>query len=361
MSTNRPVIAVLFGGRSSEHEISCISAAAVLTHIDPAAYQVIPVGITREGVWWVYRGDVAHVADGTWEQQSACLQPAIVSPCTAHHGLLLLDKARQSYQVCRVDCFFPVMHGENSEDGRLQGLLEASGVPYVGCRTCSSALTMDKAFTKRVLEQAGISQAAWLQVDPFGSDTVARVEQRFSYPVFVKPANAGSSKGISRACNARELKSALALAATIDPKVIVEEAVVGKEIEVALLQEWHLGKPRTLATVCGQICADREFYSYESKYQSQASYCRIPADLEPGIAREVVETALRIFALLDCRGLSRADFFVTQEGKVIFNEINTMPGFTAISMYPKLWEHQGLGFTQLIGRLLEFALKEGSV
>ena len=361
MSASKIKLAVLFGGRSSEHEVSCVSAAAVIENASKERYEVIPVGITREGAWWQYTGETEKIRTGEWERDSEHLIPAVPSPCTVHHGLLVFHKPTKTYQVLALDCILPVVHGENCEDGRLQGLLEAGGVPYVGCRTCSSAITMDKVFTKMIVDGQGIAQARWMLLMPRDyEDTQAvtqRLEGRFSYPFFVKPANAGSSKGISRVKNRGELKEALALAAAIDPKLVVEEAIVGREIEVALLDGMENGKRVTRATVCGEIRPDSDFYSYESKYISGGSRCEIPAKLEESVARTVRETALRIFDLLDCRGLSRADFFVTEDGRVIFNEINTIPGCTPISMYPKLWEYEGISFPELVDRWVDFAMK----
>ncbi len=362
MDASKIKLAVLFGGRSSEHEISCVSAAAVIDHASLERYEVIPVGITREGAWWQYTGDTEKIRTGEWETDEEHLIPAVVSPCTLHHGLLVLHKPTKTYRVLSLDCILPVVHGENCEDGRLQGLLEATGVPYVGCRTCSSAIAMDKAFTKMILDGQGIRQAKWLLLTPEdyadgGENAVRKVEERVTYPVFVKPANAGSSKGISRAKSREELKEALRVAAAIDPRVVVEETICGREIEVALLDGVENGKRVTRATVCGEIRPDSEFYTYQSKYVSGGSVCVIPAKLSEDVARTVRETALRIFSLLDCRGLSRADFFVTDKGEVIFNEINTLPGCTPISMYPKLWEYEGISFSRLVDRWVEFAMK----
>lgn len=361
MSMEKIKLAVLFGGRSSEHEVSCVSAAAVIDNASSRRYEVIPVGITREGAWWWYTGETAKIRSGEWEQDKEHLVPAVPSPCTVHHGLLVFHKPTKTYEVKRLDCILPVVHGENCEDGKLQGLLEAGGVPYVGCQTCSSAITMDKAFTKMVLDGHGISQAEWLLLRPEDYQSLetakAKIQENLSYPVFVKPANAGSSKGISRVKDADELEQALALAAAIDPKIVVEASVKGQEIEVALLDEWVDGKRVTRATLCGEICPDSDFYSYESKYLSGGSLCLIPARLKPEVAQKVRETALKIFSLLDCRGLSRADFFVTEKDEVIFNEINTLPGCTPISMYPKLWEQEGIPFPQLVDRWVDFAMK----
>ena len=352
-------LGIIFGGRSSEFEISCVSAAAVISAADKTKYSIRAVGITREGVWWLYDGDPALIASGEWVGDAAHLRPAVLSPCPVHHGLLIFDKPAAKYSVLRLDAVFPVVHGENCEDGRLQGLLEASGVPYVGCRTCSSAITMDKAFTKRILDSVGIPQAKWTSflledylADPSG--VALELEEKLSYPVFVKPANAGSSKGISKVKGRAGLEDAVRAAGEIDGKIVVEEGVAGREIEVALLED----ADGVHASVCGEIMPDMEFYSYDSKYVSGGSRVTIPAELDASVSDAVREIALRVFSLLDCRGLSRADFFVRPDGSPVFNEINTIPGFTSISMYPKLWEHCGIGFGELVDRLVGFAVSE---
>ncbi|MBQ9543902.1 MAG: D-alanine--D-alanine ligase, partial [Clostridia bacterium] len=333
--TSKSRLGVIFGGRSSEYEISCVSAAAVIAAADKDKFDIYAVGITREGVWWLYEGDPALIAAGEWADDKASLRPAVLSPCPVHHGLLVFDKPASKYSVLRLDAIFPVVHGENCEDGRLQGLLEASGVPYVGCRTCSSAITMDKAFTKRLLDSFGIPQAKWISfsagdyhADP---DFIAgRIEKELGYPAFVKPANAGSSKGISKVRDRSGLENAIRAAAEIDRKIVVEEAVDGREIEVALLEE----DSGVRASVCGEILPDMEFYSYDSKYVSGGSRTLIPAALGEEVSEKVRKLAVKVFSLLDCRGLSRADFFVKADGSPVFNEINSIPGFTSISMYP---------------------------
>ncbi len=351
-------LCVMFGGRSSEHNISCISAEAVLNNCDKEKYEIFPVGITKDGVWWLYKGDFSRIGNGEWERDSENLVPAVLSPCSVHKGLVVFNKPEKKYDILPLDCIIPVMHGENGEDGRLQGLMEASGVAYVGCKTCSSALTMDKAFTKTVLDLHGIPQARWYSftaADFFGNE--GEWTEKLSglgYPMYVKPANAGSSLGISKVKAPEGLREAVELAARIDNKIVAEENICGMEIEVALLEE----RDGVKATCCGQICSEADFYSYESKYVSPQSFCVIPAPLSEDVSDKVIATAKRVFSLLDCRGLSRADFFVKDSGEVIFNEINTFPGFTSISMYPKLWEYCGIGFKELVDRLVGFATEE---
>ncbi len=355
---SKTTLGVIFGGKSSEHEVSCVSAAAVIEAADREKYDVVCVGITREGIWWIYDGPADMIRSGGWERDTARLRPAVLSPCPAHHGMIVFNKPEKKYEILRLDCVFPAVHGENCEDGRLQGLLEASGVPYVGCRTCSSAITMDKAFTKQILDGKGIAQAKWLSFSLSDhrsrpEEIDALIEKELGFPVFVKPANAGSSKGISKVASREGLDAAVLLAGAIDEKIVAEAAVSGREIEVALLET----EDGVKASVCGQIRPDMEFYSYDSKYVSGGSVCEIPADLPDGVAEKVRQTALSVFGYLDCRGLSRADFFVKDDGEVIFNEINTLPGFTSISMYPKLWDYAGLDFSRLVDCLVSFAMK----
>ena len=348
----------MFGGRSSEHNISCISAKTVLESCDKDKYEVFPVGITKDGVWWLYKGDFSKIGSGEWESDKENLYPAVLSPCSVHKGLIVFNKPKKKYDILPLDCIIPVMHGENGEDGRLQGLMEASGVAYVGCKTCSSALTMDKAFTKTILDRHEVCQAKWQSffAEEFYKNRALISEKlsQLGYPLYIKPANAGSSLGISKVKNPQELEAAVELAAKIDRKIVAEENIDGLEIEVALLEE----EDGLKASVCGQICSEADFYSYESKYVSTQSFSRIPAPLSEEVSDKVIATAKRVFSLLDCRGLSRADFFVKADGTVVFNEINTFPGFTAISMYPKLWEYCGIALPELVDRLIGFAIKE---
>lgn len=354
-------LAVCFGGQSSEHEISCISAASVIRNLNKDKYRVLPVGVTREGLWYLYTGAVECIESGEWTADAEHLVPAVLSACKAHHGLLILDKAKQTYQIERVDCVFPVMHGENCEDGKLQGLLALSGVPYVGCATRASAVSMDKVTTKLMLAAYGVPQAKWTPVyrralKESAEAELARVEAALPYPLFVKPAGTGSSRGVFRVENREQLSSALFAAAEFDEKILVEEAVCGSEVEVALLERLgEGGKTELLASTPGEIVPDGTFYDYDAKYVKGTSLCRAPAEISPTSKARVRALAKTVFSALDCEGLARADFFVAGE-QVVFNEINTLPGFTAISMYPKLFEHDGLSYSALLDKLVERAV-----
>ncbi len=354
------VLAVLFGGKSSEHEISCLSVAGVLAHLDPI-YEPVCVGITKEGVWYLYTGDYAKIPDGSWETDTEHLIPAILSPCPKHHGLLVLDKEAGTYTVRRIDCILPIVHGENCEDGKLQGLLDLSGVPFVGCRTRASAVTMDKITTKLILQNYGIPQASWVmayarELEFDLSGVVRRVEEKLPYPVFVKPSGAGSSYGVNRARDRAELEEALKAAAQYDQKILIEEAICGKEVETAVIDRDWGGKPDLYVSPCGEIRPDGEFYDFDAKYVKNTSVCQIPAEISEEAKVRVRALAAKIFRLLDCRGLARVDCFVDGD-KVVFNEINTIPGFTPISMFPKLFEYAGTPYELLIKYLVHFANK----
>ena len=363
-TTKKCTLAVLFGGESSEHEISLVSTESVLKQLDADRYRVLPVGITREGLWWYYDGAYENIASGEWERDTAHLTPVILSPCKAHGGLLFFDKEKGTYRVEKIDCVFPVMHGETCEDGKLQGLLALSGVPYVGCATRSSAVTMDKISTKLLLSAYGIPQAKWtlayrrvLKTDM--ESELCRIERALPYPVFVKPSGAGSSRGVCRAENREELKAALLCAAEFDEKILIEEAVSGSEVEVALLERVAAdGSVELLASTPGEIVPDGTFYDYDAKYVKGTSLTRAPALISVDATRRVQDLARRIFTALDCTSLSRADFFVDGE-TVVFNEINTLPGFTSISMYPKLFSHDGIAYSALLDAIIDRAVKAG--
>ena len=343
-------VAVVFGGVSSEHGISLISATTILEHLDREKYRVYPIGITREGRFLYYEGGLDRIRTGEWEQEAAC--GCVISPDRSHHGMLLLRDG--GCETVRLDCVIPALHGKNGEDGTIQGLLELSGIPFVGCGVLASAACMDKAVTHTLLDHAGIRTARFLSVregeEP--ADLAARVEQRLGWPVFVKPANAGSSYGVSRASGAEELEQALREAFRYDRKAVIEEEIVGQEVECAVL-----GNADAAASTVGEIESAHDFYDFESKYEIPDSQLHIPARLKPEVLEEVRRTAVRAYHVLGCEGLCRVDFFVTAQGEVILNEPNTLPGFTSISMYPKLWEAGGLPIPQQLDRLIGYALE----
>ena len=348
-------VCILFGGVSPEHEVSLRSAESVLNNIDESKYNVFPVGITKEGKWILYGGkDYSDLPSGRWLTHPDNRQAAI-SPIRGQ-GLLTFEGDCVVRQ--QIDVVFPVLHGENGEDGTIQGLLQLAGIPYVGPHVAASAVAMDKTLTKLVVDQAGITQAAWNLVrrSDMGSrmeGTLDALEARFAYPMFVKPAGTGSSVGVSKATEREDLKKALLEAGKYDDKVLVEEFIRGREIGVAVM-----GNESPVASVCGEIDSGADFYDYDAKYITDTSVSYIPARIPEDVAETVRDTAVKVYKAIGCQGLSRVDFFVTwQENRVVFNEINTIPGFTSISMYPKLFGASGVPYSQLIDKLLELALE----
>ena len=346
-------VCILFGGMSPEHEVSLRSAESVLNNIDGEKYNVFPVGITKDGDWILFGGkDYSMLPAGTWMD---CPQNrrAAISPVRGQ-GLLCFEGDCVVRE--RIDVVFPVLHGENGEDGAMQGLLKLAGIPYVGPHVAASAVSMDKTLTKLVCDQADIPQAAWHLVR--NSDTENRMEKtledleaKFSYPMFVKPAGTGSSVGVSKAADRESLRTALLEAGKFDDKILVEEFIHGREIEVAVM-----GNENPVASVCGEIDSGADFYDYEAKYITSTSQAFIPARIPEEVAEQVREAAVRVYKAIGCQGLSRVDFFVTfEENRVVFNEINTLPGFTSISMYPKLFAASGLPYSSLIDELLRLA------
>ena len=349
-------VCILFGGISPEHEVSLRSAESVLNNIDKEKYNVYPVGITKEGNWVLYTGtDYSLLPSGQWLEYEGNRQAAI-SPV---RGQGLLSFEGDCVVREHIDVVFPVLHGENGEDGTIQGLLQLAGIPYVGSRVAASAVAMDKTLTKLVADKVGVPQAAWhliwrKDVENRVDSAVAELERKFSYPMFVKPAGTGSSVGVSKAHDRMELEMALRQAAVYDEKILVEEFIHGREVEVAVM-----GNDSPVASVCGEIDSGVEFYDYEAKYVTDTSVAYIPARISEQVEEQVREAAVRIYSAIGCRGLSRVDFFVTYDGdRVVFNEINTLPGFTSISMYPKLFAASGIPYSQLIDGLIDLAMEE---
>ena len=352
---NKPSVCILFGGMSPEHEVSLRSAESVLNNIDHEKYNIFPVGITREGQWIHFGGrDYSDLPAGKWtEHPDNC--PAAISPVRGQ-GLLRFEE--DGVVSIPLDVVFPVLHGENGEDGAMQGLLQMAGIPYVGPHVAASAVAMDKTLTKLVCDQAGVPQADWMLVRRMDlaahtRATVAKLEEKFSYPMFVKPAGTGSSVGVSKARDRISLEEALVSAAKYDDKILVEEFIHGREIEVAVM-----GNDNPVASICGEIDSGADFYDYDAKYITDTSVAYIPARISEEVGEQVREAAVRVYQAIGCQGLSRVDFFVTYEGeRVVFNEINTLPGFTSISMYPKLFDASGIPYSQLIDELLKLAVE----
>lgn len=349
-------VAVLFGGASSEHEVSRVSAAAVAEGISAEKYDVLTVGITKKGQWFLYSGPTVNMRDGSWEQHPSCV-PAVLSADSGVHGLVIFDNA--GVQTKYIDIVFPVLHGRNGEDGTIQGLLQMAGIPYVGCGILGSALCMDKITSNRTFDEAGIAQTEWLAVKSRDAAKVeeidAKIAEKLGYPVFVKPSVGGSSVGISKVKSKADLAEALTLAAEHDVNILIERAIIGQEVECAVL-----GNQELFASLPGEVVsANDEMYDYEAKYQSgDASMLYLPAHLPQAKLEEVRDAALRAYEAAGCQGLARVDFFVEKEtGRVLLNEINTMPGFTPISMYPKLMEMSGLPMQALTEKLLSLALE----
>ncbi len=350
-------IAVLFGGQSSEHMVSCMSAVNVINAIDKEAYELLLIGITQEGRWLkVERAE--DIGSGRWRES---VTEAILSPDATKKSAVLTAEGRT--WMVPVDVAFPVLHGLYGEDGTVQGLLELAQIPYVGCGVLASAVSMDKLYTKIIVDDLGIRQADFIPVMSWKmkkdmDGIVKQVEERFPYPVFVKPSNAGSSKGVSKAKNRQQLVEALEEAARHDRKILVEETIAGREIECAVLGG---GQKPVLSSGVGEILAAAEFYDYEAKYFNEESRTVVNPELPGAAAWQVRKAAERIFNAVDGYGLARVDFFVTEDGQVVFNELNTLPGFTAISMYPMLWEAAGISNEELIGRLIQqaFERKDG--
>ena len=354
---NKMNLIVVFGGVSSEHDISCISAASILRNADAEKYNIYPIGMTKSGSWMLFESkDYDSIENGTWETAS-CTVPAVLSPDRAAHGVLVLRES--GTEVIHADCVFPVLHGIGGEDGTLQGLLELAHIPYVGPGVAASACSMDKSLTKIVVEQEGVHQAAFYLAHrhAFRRDAegmCAAVEAKLgAYPVFVKPCSEGSSVGVSKASDRASLKKGLEEAFRYDAKVLVEEFIDGHEIEVAVL-----GNEEPTASVAGEIAPSQEFYTFEAKYVDGTSGLYIPAHISEDAMARVRDAAKRVYQALGCTGLSRVDFFCTYADEtIVFNEINTLPGFTSISMYPKLQEYMGLSYSALIDELVRLAME----
>ena len=359
---SKQTVALIFGGKSAEHEISIISARSIAAQIDPSRYELSPLYIDRDGKW---RG--SECSRAVLDTDIAALLRS-GTPESAGERLGELTAASSSEQfdfgafLEKTDVAFIALHGSFGEDGKIQGCLDTFGIPYTGCGLTASALAMDKALTKLCAVDAGVAVAESMTVmscdygaHPLG--IVVEITKRFGWPLFVKPASLGSSVGISKVRNAEELATALDAACKLDSKVLVEAAISGREIEVAVL-----GNSDPVASVPGEIIPGSDFYSYEDKYIKNEAKLIIPADLPEGVSDEVRKAALTVFKALGCEGLSRVDFFVENgTNRVILNEINTIPGFTDISMYPMMMAASGVGYAELVEKLLLLALEKRSI
>ena len=355
-SEEKMCVVVLFGGMSSEHEVSRVSAGTVVTNMDRSKYEVMTIGITKAGRWLYTEATTAQMADGSWEELAGNM-PCVLSPDRADHGLILFTPAGQVEKI-HVDVVVPVLHGLWGEDGTVQGLLELADIPYVGCGVLASAVCMDKAVANALFDANGVPHTKWaaasrweIESDPEG--VCDGVIAKLGWPIFVKPANAGSSVGISKASDRAQLKDAIQLALRNDRKIVFEAFVDGQEVECAVI-----GSDPAVSTRPGEILAGAEFYTYDDKYKNGVSQTVIPAHLPEEKLDEVKTYAAMAYTALNCEGLARCDFFVEKgTGRVLINEINTLPGFTSISMYPKLMEHEGIPVPALIDQLIALALE----
>ncbi|WP_433657086.1 D-alanine--D-alanine ligase family protein [Nocardia sp. CA-128927] len=363
--TKRIRVAVVFGGRSNEHAVSCVSAGSVLPNLDPEKYDVVPIGISTEGTWVLADSNIAALGfhdrtlpsvDGTGTALTLASGPSDSG------SLVAIDDPGAA--LGSVDVVFPLLHGPFGEDGTLQGMLELAGVPYVGAGVLASAAGMDKEFTKKLLAAEGLPVGIQVVLRP-GTETVSEADRaRLGLPVFVKPARGGSSIGITKVDDWTELAAAIDTARAHDPKVIIEAAVVGREVECGVLE---FPDGRVEASVLSEIrmpeegaaAANPEFYDFETKYLDDVCDFDVPAKLDDEVSDSIRELAVRAFRALDCQGLARVDFFITADGPVI-NEINTMPGFTPISQYPRMWEATGIDYKDLVSTLIETALARGT-
>jgi len=371
MSGNRLRVAVVFGGRSAEHAISCVSAGSVIAALDPEKYEVVPVGIATDGRWVLAEaGQRLSIADGTLPEVSGGTAVSLVGD-PAGRGLAVLEPGAAVGALTEVDVVFPVLHGAYGEDGTIQGLLEMSGLPYVGSGVFASAASMDKEFTKKLLAAAGLPQgdhvvlrdaAGAISADPDVLDAAAR--ERLGLPVFVKPARAGSSIGITRVTDWAQFPEAVAVAAAVDPKVIVEACLPGREIECGVLAARGGGLPEVSLPAEIKLRPGTDWYDFAAKYLDDAVDFDVPADLTPEQTAAVQAAARRAYLALDCRGLARVDFFLgtAPDGSelLVINEVNTMPGFTPISMFPRMWAASGVDYPELVDRLVTTALDGGS-
>ncbi len=348
-------VCILFGGKSSEHEVSLLSAYNVISNLDKTKYNLLLVGITKDGESYLYKGDIEAIKDGTWEKGAK--KRCTVSSNPHHHGLIVENKNGDCF-IEKVDVYFPVLHGRNGEDGTYQGVFELSGVPYVGNGVTASAVSMDKIMTKRVLKTYGIPVTDGFDVF-FTEETDisaidAQIKETVGYPVVIKPANAGSSVGITMVNEKESLSGALTVAAKEDRRILVEKMIDAREIECAVLGN----HAQADASVLGEIVKTTALYDYNTKYIDDSAGLSIPAELDEKTAETIRGLAVSVFKALDCKGLARVDFFVDKKtGEIMLNEINTLPGFTDISMYPMLWKQSGLSYGALLDKLICLATK----
>ena len=350
---NKLNIALIFGGKSGEHEVSLVSTASIYKHIDKDKYNVFTIGITKEGTWMYYEGSEENIKNGNWVNlANKKVEVNLVPSGNKEVGIIFGDG-----RVEKIDVLFPVLHGPYGEDGTIQGLFEISQIPYVGCGVLASSVGMDKLICKKVFSEIGLPQVNYTDTSrwAFNMDSdkeLNDIEAKLSYPIFVKPANLGSSVGISKATDREELLKGIEEALKYDSRIVLEQGIDAREIEVAVL-----GNDEVKASIAGEIKPAKDFYDYEDKYINGASTYDIPANISEENMENIRRMAVEAFKGIDGKGLSRVDFFIDRNsGEIFINEINTLPGFTNISMYPKMWEATGLPYTQLIDKLIELAI-----
>ena len=346
-------VALIFGGKSGEHEVSLISTSSIYKHIDKDKYNVMTIGITKEGRWLYYEGNEENITNGEWVNLANRNVEINLIPCGNKEVGILFEDGKLE----KIDVLFPVLHGPYGEDGTIQGLFEISQIPYVGCGVLASSVGMDKLICKKVFTEIGLPQVNYTDTNKwqFSNDSegeLDKIESELNYPIFVKPANLGSSVGISKATNREELLEGINEALKYDSRIVLEQGIDAREIEVAVL-----GNNEVKASIAGEIKPAKDFYDYEDKYLDGASTYDIPAQISEEDMNYIREKAIQAFKGIDGKGLSRVDFFKDKNsGEIFINEINTLPGFTNISMYPKMWEATGLEYTKLIDELINLAI-----
>lgn len=339
-------IAVLFGGNSTEYEVSLQSAYSVLKNMDKEKYEVIPIGITREGEWYHYTGEYSHIEDNTWMNETEHIFPVVVSQSRLDKSLIQFSK--EHCEWIKIDLAFPVLHGKNGEDGTLQGLFELAGIPVVGCGTLSSALCMDKDRAHIVVQAMGIAVPKGITLKQWEQqEALSKIDKDLTYPLFVKPIRSGSSFGITKVSEKAQLEKAVENAFQYDDEVIVEEAIDGFEVGCAVL-----GKDELTVGCVDEIELSGGFFDFTEKYTLQSSKIHMPARIDKDTQQRIQETAKVIYKALDCSGFARVDMFLTKKNEIVFNEVNTIPGFTTHSRYPNMMKGAGLSFGDILDKLI---------
>ncbi len=353
----KQIIGIVFGGVSTEYEVSLQSASFIIDSIDREKFEIKTIGISKNGDWFIYRGNTEKIKNNSWLNE-ADTQPITLSLTQNQKGFFTINESTNSIKYEPIDVLFPVLHGRNGEDGSIQALCKLANIPFVGCDHSSSSICMDKELTNIMLEKAGIKTTPYISLKEYEfshsnfEDLEKKYENLFGYPMFVKPANAGSSVGISKASNKDELIASIKKAFEIDKKIIIEKCIVGKEVECAVI-----GNEEPFASILGEIAPSNEFYDYDAKYNDENSLLYIPARISDAISDKIRKIAIKAFKALSCSGMARIDFFLTKNEEIILNEPNTIPGFTNISMYPKLLIQSGFDAKTIINNLISLALE----